>query len=186
MASENLVRPTVGRDVFIAPTAWVCGDVVLGDACTVMHHVCIRGDVSAIRIGRRVNIQDGTVVHTNTGVPLDIEDDVGIGHRAIVHCRRVRSHTLIGMGAIVLDDCQIGRDCVIAAGAVVPPGTIIPDGKVVMGVPGRIARDVTAADLAYIDEVVEHYVRLGREHANGRFPAVLDDGSGLRDTFGAR
>jgi carbonic anhydrase/acetyltransferase-like protein (isoleucine patch superfamily) len=82
----------------------------------------------------------------------------------------VGSHTLIGIGAIVLDDCRIGRDCVIAAGALLPPGMLVPDGKLVMGVPGRIVRDVTQRDLDYIDFVVENYVRLGAEHANGFCP----------------
>lgn len=170
MPASAAKKPVIGREVFVAPSAWVCGDVVLGDQCTVMHHVVIRGDVSAIRIGRRVNVQDGTIIHTKTGVPLHVGDDVAIGHRAVVHCTHVGSHTLIGIGAIVLDDCRIGRDCVIAAGALLPPGMLVPDGKLVMGVPGRIVRDVTQRDLDYIDFVVENYVRLGAEHANGFYP----------------
>lgn len=163
-------RPRIGRGVYIAPTAWVCGDVTLGDGSTVMHHVTIRGDVSAIRIGRRVNIQDGAVVHTKTGVDLDIDDDVAVGHRAIVHGLRVGGHTLIGMGAIVLDDCVVGRECVIGAGAVLAPGTVVPDGKVVLGVPGRIVRDVTDRELRYIDFVLENYASLNRAHAAGEYP----------------
>lgn len=163
-------RVTLGRDVYIAPTAYVGGEVALGDQCTVMHHVTIRGDVSAIRIGKRCNIQDGTVVHTNRGVPLDIDDDVSIGHHAVVHCRRVGSGTLIGIGAIVLDDCEIGRGCLIAAGALLPPKTIVPDGKVVMGVPGKIVRDTTAEERLYFREVNESYIHLGRLHAAGKYP----------------
>lgn len=162
----------LGRDVYIAPTAYVGGDVVLGDECTVMHHVSIRGDIAPIRIGARVNIQDGSVVHTPHDEPLDIADDVGIGHRAVVHGRRVGSRTLIGIGAIVLDDCDIGGRCIISAGAVLPPGTVIPDGHVVMGVPGRIVRAVTTRDLDTIDHVVRSYIRIGRTHASGRFRHV--------------
>ncbi len=172
MPASSRHRPVIGREVFVAPTAWVCGEVVLGDHCTVMHHVVIRGDVSAIRIGRRVNVQDGAIIHTQTGVPLHIDNDVAIGHRAVVHCTHVGSHTLIGIGAIVLDGGRIGRDCVIAAGALLPPGMVVPDGKVVMGVPGRIVRDVAQRDLDYIDFVVENYVRLGTEHAAGLHPGV--------------
>ena len=170
--SDESPRPRLGTDVYIAPTAYVAGDVVLGDQCTVMHHVTIRGDIAPIRIGCRVNVQDGSVIHTPYGTPLDIGDDVGIGHRAIVHCRSVGARSLIGMGAIVLDDAIIGSRCVIAAGTVVPPGTEIPDGSVVMGVPGRVVRQVRDHDLKLIDHVVSSYIELGRIHASGRYPNI--------------
>jgi carbonic anhydrase/acetyltransferase-like protein (isoleucine patch superfamily) len=165
-------HPRLGHDVYIADTAYVAGDVVIGDQCTIMHHVMIRGDISPIRIGARVNIQDGTVVHTRYGIPLDIADGVGLGHRAVVHCRRVGSRSLIGIGAIVLDDCEIGERCLIAAGAVLPPGTIIPDDSVVMGMPGKVVRRTTPADLEKIDHVVQSYLMLGRAHASGLFPNI--------------
>lgn len=139
-----------------------------------MHHVVVRGDIAPIRIGARVNIQDGSVVHTPTGVPLDIADDVGIGHRAVVHCRSVGTRTLIGIGAIVLDDCVIGSRCIVAAGSVLAPRTVVPDGKLVMGVPGRIVREVTERDLEIIDHVVSSYVRLGRLHGSGRYLNVAE------------
>lgn len=166
------VRPIIGRDVYIAPTAYVGGEVSLGDGCTVMHHVVIRGDVSAIRIGARVNVQDGTVIHTKTGVPLDIADEVSIGHRAVVHCRRVGRAALIGIGAIVLDDAEIGEGAFIGAGAVVPPGMIVPAAKVVMGVPARIIRDVGPREADYARFVIDNYIRLGREYAAGIYPAA--------------
>jgi len=169
---NEIIRPVLGRDVYIAPTSYVGGDVVIGDYSTVMHHVMIRGDIAPIRIGARVNVQDGAIVHTPHGAPLDIGDDVGIGHRAIVHCRRVGPRTLIGMGAILLDDCEIGSRCLIAAGTLLPPETIIPDGSVVMGVPGKIVREVTDRDLRAIDHVVQSYLELGRLHAAGRFPNI--------------
>lgn len=169
LMNRDSCRVTVGKDVFIASTAYVGGDVALGDQCAILHHVTVRGDVSAIRIGRRVNVQDGAIIHTRSGVPLDIEDDVSIGHRAVVHCRRVGAGTLIGIGAIVLDDAEIGRNCLVAAGAVVTPGTIVPDGKVLMGVPARIVRDTTAAEGEYAKRVVWSYLELGRRHAAGEF-----------------
>jgi len=162
----------LGRNIYIAPTAYVGGAVTLGDDCTVMHHVTIRGDVSAIRIGDRVNVQDGTVIHTHRGVDLDIDSDVSIGHRAVVHCTRVGSGSLIGIGSIVLDGCVIGRNCIIAAGAVVPPNTTIPDGKMVMGVPGRIVRDTTTQERQYAEYVARSYVELGRLHEAGKYPNV--------------
>ncbi len=166
----QIPRPRLGKNVYIAPTAFVGGDVVLGEGTTVMHHVTIRGDVSAIRIGRRVNVQDAVVIHTKTGVPLEIADEVSIGHRAVVHCRRVGARALIGTGAIVLDDCEIGEQAIVAAGAVLPPGTIVPAGKLVLGVPGRIARDVSDAERAYVRFVVESYRKLNKVHAAGGVP----------------
>lgn len=174
-AMDDIDVPKLGEGVYIAPTAYVGGDVTIGDRSTVMHHVVIRGDIAAIRLGARVNIQDGSIVHTPHGVPLDIADDVGVGHRAIVHCRSVGSRSLIGMGAILLDDCVIGSHCIIAAGTVLPPGTTIPDGSVVMGVPGRIVRQTSEQDLAVIDHVVESYIELGARHAAGRYPNIVTD-----------
>ena len=164
----------LGRDVYIAPTSYLAGDVVLGDECTVMHHVTIRGDIAPIRIGRRVNVQDGVVIHTPHGVPLEIGDEVGIGHRAVVHCRRVAEQTLIGIGAIVLDDCAPASRCILAAAAGPAPGSVAPDGARGTGRPGGIVRDLTERDFETIRHVVESYVRLGRRHASGEFPNIHD------------
>jgi len=169
--NEDVIRSVIGRNVFIAQTATVCGEVIIGDDSTIMHHVTIRGDVGPITLGSRVNVQDGSVLHTKTGVPLDIADDVSIGHRAVVHCRRVGRRSLIGTGAIVLDDAEVGEGCIVAAGALVTPGTIVPDGKVVVGMPARATRDVTDADRGYIDHVIQRYLELGRQHAAGRYPS---------------
>lgn len=173
--SDPLTQPRLGRGVYIAPTAVVCGDVELGDGCVVMHHVVIRGDVSWIRIGARVNIQDGSIVHTRTGVPLEIGDDVAIGHRAVVHCRRVGPGALIGIGAIVLDDAEIEAGAILAAGALAPPGMQVPAGKLAMGVPARVLRDVTDAERRYILEVGESYQRLARLHSAGAYPLARSD-----------
>jgi carbonic anhydrase/acetyltransferase-like protein (isoleucine patch superfamily) len=170
---EQVKRPVLGKSVYIANTSFVAGDVHIGDNSTIMHHVMIRGDIAPIRIGARVNIQDGSVVHIQRGVPLDIADGVGVGHRAVVHCRRVGSRTLIATGAIVLDGCEIGERCIIAAGTVLTPGTKIPDDSVVMGIPGKVVRQSTKADLAVIDHVVNSYVELGRQHAAGLFPNIV-------------
>lgn len=175
MIVEN-AEVKLGRNVYVAPTAYVGGAVVLGDETTVMHHVVIRGDVSHIRIGARVNVQDGTIIHTTAGIDLDIGDEVSMGHRAIVHCKRIGANSLIGMGAIVLDGCTIGRRCIIGAGAVVPPNTDVPDGKVVMGVPGKIVRDIRESEHAYLDYVVENYRKLGRRHGAGEYPNVAPIG----------
>ena len=164
------VRPQIGDGVYIAPTAYVCGDVTIGDESTIMHHVVIRGDVAAIRIGRRVNVQDQTMIHVKTGVPQIIEDEVAIGHRAVVHAKHIASKALIGIGAIVLDDCEVGAGAIIGAGAVLPPGTIVPAGKLVIGVPGRVVRDVSEQERHYVDFILDSYARLNHEHAAGMYP----------------
>lgn len=164
-------RPTLGRNVYVAPTAYVGGAVTLADDVTVMHQVVIRGDIAEIRLGPRCNVQDGAILHTRGGVALEIEEEVSIAHLACVHCRRVGPRTLIGIRATLLDDAEIGADCLIAAGALVTPRTRIPDGKVVMGAPGRIVRDTTPAEREYIRYVWMNYRRLAQAHAAGVFPA---------------
>ena len=148
MSGHPSVR--LGRNVYIAPTAYVSGDVTLGDECTIMPQAVVRGDVAPIEIGSRVNIQDGAILHCNVGHRLSVGDDVGIGHGAVVHCSRVGSHTLIGIRSVLLDNCTVGRDCIIAAGTLLPPGTDIPDEMVVMGHPGRVIRATTDRDRTYI------------------------------------
>lgn len=170
LTTSTVIRPTLGRNVYIAPTAYVGGRVTLGDECTVMHHVVIRGDVSEITLGARVNVQDGVVIHTRGGVPLEIADDVSIGHLACVHGRCVKRGALIGIHAVVLDDAEIGEDCIIAAGSIVTPGTKIPDGKLALGAPARVLRDVTDSEREYLRYVVANYQSLGRAHAGGLYP----------------
>ena len=169
---SDVIQPVLGRDVYLAPTAYVGGDVVLGDQVSVMCQAVIRGDIAPIRVGARTNIQDGTVLHTDDGTPLDIADEVSIGHRAVVHCRRIGSRTLIGIGAVLLDDCVVGSRCIIAAGTILPPGTVVPDGSVVMGVPGRIVREAGERDIKAIERAVENYIRIGYLHAEGRYPNI--------------
>ncbi len=175
LAMDEMMRPVLGCDVFVARTAYIGGDVVVGDQTTIMHHVVVRGDFAPIRIGSRVNLQDGVVLHTANETPLEIGDDVSVGHRAVLHGRRIGSRTLIGIGAILLDYCEIGGKCIIGAGTVVTPGTIVPEGSVVMGVPGRVVRKAGDDDLATIDYVVQNYLRMGRLHSAGHYPNIVPD-----------
>ena len=172
--SLEAIQPTVGQGGYIAPTAYVGGDVVIGDRTTIMHRVVIRGDIAPIRVGARVNIQDGAILHNADGVPLEVGDDVSVGHGAILHGRRVGSRTLVGIGAILLDCCEVGDRCIIGAGTVIPPNMMVADGSVVMGVPGRVVRQVDDRDLERIDYAVESYLELGRLHAAGSFPNIAD------------
>ncbi|MBK9274672.1 MAG: gamma carbonic anhydrase family protein [Flavobacteriales bacterium] len=131
-------EPRFGEGCFLADNAVVVGDVVMGDRCSVWFHAVVRGDVNAIRIGDRVNIQDGAVLHcTYERAALTIGDDVSIGHRAIVHGCTVHDKVLIGMGSIVMDHAVIGSGSVIAAGAVVTQGTVVEPGSLMAGVPAR-------------------------------------------------
>jgi gamma-carbonic anhydrase len=155
--------------VYVAQSAVIVGDVELGERCNVWHYCVIRGDVAPIRLGKRVNVQDGALLHCKNDVALEIADDVAIAHHAIVHCKRIGNHTLIGTRATVLDDCEIGSECIIAAGALLPPRTVIPDGSVVMGVPGRIVRPIRPDERDYIRYVVQTYLTLSRRHVAGEF-----------------
>jgi len=157
---------------FIAYNATVTADVRLGADSSVWFNAVVRGDVAPVTIGERVNIQDGAVVHCDTGFPNTIEDDVSIGHRAVVHGERVRRGTLIGMGAVLLGHTDIGEECLIAAGAVVTPGMRIPDRSLVAGVPGKIIRPVSEKEHEYLQWLSRRYVELVNRYLNGEFGEV--------------
>jgi carbonic anhydrase/acetyltransferase-like protein (isoleucine patch superfamily) len=152
-----------------ANNAVITGDVTIGELSSFWFNAVVRGDVAAITIGRRTNVQDGAVVHVDTGVPNVIGDDVVIGHGAIVHGQAVGDGSLIGMGATVLSRTVIGRECLIAAGAVVPPDLIVPDRMVVMGVPGKIVRAVKEKEFEYMRWLRGHYVELAERYVSGEF-----------------
>jgi carbonic anhydrase/acetyltransferase-like protein (isoleucine patch superfamily) len=141
----------------------------MGQDCNIWPYCCIRGDVAPIRMGSRVNIQDATILHCEHGMPLEIADEVVIGHNAVVHCKRVGRHTLIGIKSAVLDGAEIGENCIVGAGAIVPPGMKVPDGHVVMGVPGKVVRPVRDEELGYVNRVLETYEALARQHVKGAF-----------------
>lgn len=149
---------------FLADNATVIGDVTLGPECSVWFTAVVRGDVAPIVLGKRVNVQDGAVIHCDSGVDNRIGDDVTIGHRAVVHGASVGDGTLIGMGAVVLGRTVIGKECLIAAGCVVPPGMNVPDRMLVAGVPGKIVRPVGEKDLAYMRWLTTHYVELATRY----------------------
>lgn len=152
-----------------ARTSIVTGDVSIGELASVWFGAVIRGDVAKVTIGRRANVQDNAVVHCDSGVPNVIEDDVVIGHNAVVHGTFVGQGSLIGMGATVLGRSRIGRQCLIAAGAVVPPGLEVPDGMTVMGVPGKVVRPVKPEELQYMKWLADHYVQLAQQYVDGAF-----------------
>ena len=157
---------------FRAHTATVVGDVTAGADASFWFGAVVRGDVAAVAVGPRTNVQDNAVVHCDSGVPNAIGADVVIGHGAVVHGMAVGDGTLIGMGATVLGRTVIGRGCLVAAGAVVPPGLVVPDGMVVMGVPGRIVRAIKPQEVEYARWLSGHYVQLAGRYAAGEFESA--------------
>jgi carbonic anhydrase/acetyltransferase-like protein (isoleucine patch superfamily) len=154
------VYPVMGKNCFVAPNATILGDVVMGDDCSVWFNTVIRGDVNSIRIGNKVNIQDGAVIHcTYQKTKTVIGDNVSIGHNAIVHGCTVHSNVLIGMGAIIMDNAEVGSNSIIAAGAVVLEGTRIEGGVIYAGVPAQKIKDIPEELIkGQIDRIANNYV----------------------------
>jgi carbonic anhydrase/acetyltransferase-like protein (isoleucine patch superfamily) len=160
------IHPTA----FIAPTAAVMGDVTLGPRASVWYGGVLRGDMAAIVVGEATNLQAGTIVHVDAGVPAVVGARVGVGHRAILHGCTVEDDCLVGMGSILLNHVRVGTGSVIAAGAVVPEGLEIPPGSLVMGVPARVVRAVDDELRARMRETWQHYVEEAARHRAGAFP----------------
>lgn len=138
------IKPSWGKDCFIAPNATLCGDIIMGDECSVWFNAVIRGDVNSIRIGNKVNVQDNAVVHcTYLKTETHIGNNVSIGHNAIVHGCVIGDNVLIGMGAIIMDNVKIGINSIIAAGAVVPERTVVEPGSIYAGVPAKKLKDIS-------------------------------------------
>lgn len=163
--AEIMVRPYRGRwpdihsTAFVDQSAQVIGDVVVGETSSVWMNVVVRGDVHRIRIGRRSNIQDGTVVHVMRDThPTTIGDEVTIGHGALIHGCTIEPRCLIGMGAIVLNGAVIGSDSIVAAGTLVTEGFVVPPRSLVMGSPGKVRRSLTDDEVASILDYAERYV----------------------------
>ncbi|HEX6972836.1 MAG TPA: gamma carbonic anhydrase family protein, partial [Vicinamibacterales bacterium] len=153
------IRPRVHASAFVDQSAQVIGDVEIGEESSVWMNVVMRGDVHWIRMGRRSNVQDGTIVHVMNGThPTTIGDDVTIGHAAIVHGCTLHDRVLIGMGAIVLNGAEVGEDSIVAAGTLLPEGMKVPPRSLVMGSPGKVRRALTDADVASILEFARRYV----------------------------
>ncbi len=151
--------PKIGQDCFLASGAHLIGDLEVGEACSFWFNTVVRADCNIIRIGDRVNVQDGTVIHVTAGTgPTHIGSNVTIGHSAIIHACTIADDVLVGMGATILDGAQISSNCFVAANALVPPGRDYPEGKMIMGSPAKAIRDVTDEELRYIRESAIHYV----------------------------
>jgi carbonic anhydrase/acetyltransferase-like protein (isoleucine patch superfamily) len=153
------VHPTIPDDAFIAPNATIVGDVVMGSSCSIWFNAVVRGDVNAIRMGDKVNIQDNAVIHcTYEKHATTIGNNVSIGHSAIVHGCTVEDNVLIGMGAIVMDRALVGSNSIVAAGAVVLEGTVIPPGSIYAGVPAKKVKDISPEKVSgEIERIANNY-----------------------------
>lgn len=159
------ITPIIAASAFVAPGSRIIGDVRIGEDSSIWYNCVLRGDVNAIRIGARTNIQDGTVVHVTTRLnATEIGDDVLIGHLAMIHGCKLHDRAFVGLGTIVMDGCEIEGDAMLAAGAMLTPGKRIPSGQLWSGRPARHVRDLTAEQIAGLRKGAEHYVETARAH----------------------
>jgi carbonic anhydrase/acetyltransferase-like protein (isoleucine patch superfamily) len=159
-------HPQLADSVWIAPNATVIGDVHLGRNVSIWWNATLRGDNDPITIGHDTNIQDGSTLHTDDGIPLLIGAGVTVGHMVTLHGCTIGDGCLVGMGAIVLNRAVVGRECLIGAGSVIPEGKEIPDRSLVIGTPGRVIRQLTDEDVARIRESTQHYLAHARQYRN--------------------
>lgn len=155
-------KPQIHPDTFIADSADVMGDVIIGEGSSIWYGTVVRGDIQNIKIGKYTNIQDNATVHTETEMPTEIGDYTVVGHNAIVHGCKVGNNCLIGMGAIVLNKALVGDNSIIAAGSLITEGKIIPPNSLVMGTPGKVVRQVTEEEIENIKKNAIRYYDLWR------------------------
>ena len=161
------VAPEIAATAWVAPDASLIGKIRLLDDASVWFAAVLRGDNEWIEIGQGSNVQDGCVFHTDMGAPLVIGQGCTIGHRAILHGCVIGDHSLVGMGAVILNHAKIGRGCLIGAHAFISEGKVIPDGSLVIGAPGKVARVLTPEEQSGLRKSAENYVRNARRFAEG-------------------
>lgn len=154
--------PKLASTVFLAKGAVVTGDVEIGEDTSIWYNAVIRGDVAPTRIGRGVSIQDNSTLHQSPGISLIIEDDVTVGHNAVLHSCHIKKGALIGMGSIIMDGAVVGENAMVGAGALVPPGKEIPAGMLAVGSPARVVRELNEQDLAEMQRIQQSYVKKGQ------------------------
>jgi len=160
-----------GADHYVAPDATIVGSVVLEDKASIWFGVVIRADNEPIVVGARSNVQDGSVLHADEGIPLVIGAEVTVGHQAMLHGCTIGDGSLIGIKAVILNRAVIGRECLIGACALIPEGKVIPDRSLVMGIPGKVVRTLTDAEVAKLRAAAAQYVKNGRRYRAGLTPA---------------
>jgi carbonic anhydrase/acetyltransferase-like protein (isoleucine patch superfamily) len=159
--SINGISPQIPEDCYISENATIVGDVSMGNQCSIWFNAVIRGDVHFIKIGNKVNVQDGAIIHATYKVsPTNIGNNVSIGHNAIVHGCTIQDNVLIGMGSIVMDDCIIESNSIIAAGAVVTKNTVVKSGSIYAGVPAKKVKDISQELISgEINRIADNYIK---------------------------
>jgi carbonic anhydrase/acetyltransferase-like protein (isoleucine patch superfamily) len=160
------VTPIIHPTAFVAADAVIVGDVTIGEESSIWFKTVIRGDVAPTKIGKRVSIQDLSMLHQSPNNSLIIEDDVTVGHQVTMHSSIVRKYALVGMGSIILDGAEIGENAFVGAGSLVPPGKKVPPHTLVMGRPAKVVRELTDADYKEMERVRKSYVEKGNYYKN--------------------
>jgi carbonic anhydrase/acetyltransferase-like protein (isoleucine patch superfamily) len=159
----NHVNPSVHPTVFVAPGAYVIGDVKIGEESTIWFNAVLRGDEGPITIGKQCSIQDNTTIHLYEGCPVVVGDGVTVGHNVILHGCNIGSRSIIGMGSTILDNVEIGEECIIGANTLITSGKKIPPRSMVMGSPGKVVRQLSDQDLELIQLSIDVYVQKGKD-----------------------
>ncbi|WP_313443564.1 gamma carbonic anhydrase family protein [Brevundimonas sp.] len=157
-------------EYWIAPNATVLGNIILHEGASIWFNAVLRGDNDPITIGRNTNIQDGSILHTDDGIPLTLGEGVTVGHKAMLHGCTIGDNSLIGIGAVVLNGAKIGKNCLIGANALITEGKVIPDNSLVMGQPGKVVRELDAAAIEGLRWSAAHYVQNWRRYKAGFAP----------------
>lgn len=157
-------KPLLGKDVFIAPTATLIGNVELGDECSVWFGAVLRGDSDTITIGNRTNIQDNAVLHVDPNEPVTIGNDCIVGHLALVHGATIGNNVLVGMHSVIMNGATIGNFCIIGANAMVPAGMQIPDYSMVVGTPAKVIKQLSPEHIKAVEKNAAVYVELAKEY----------------------
>ena len=158
------IAPTIGQGVWVAPDANVIGKIVLEDGANVWFGATLRGDNEVVHVGRGTNIQEDVVCHTDMGFPLTIGADCTIGHKAMLHGCTIGDNTLVGIQSVILNNARIGRNSIVGAGTLIPEGKTYPDGVLIVGVPGKVVRELTPEQIERLKLQAAHYVQQAERH----------------------
>lgn len=157
-------KPKIHESCFVAPSADVIGTVIVGEGSSIWYNATVRGDIASITIGKNVSIQDNSVVHTAPEGNVIIGDNVVVGHSAVIHGCSIGNNCIVGMGAKILSYAKVGDNCIIGAGSVITEKAEIPDNSIVLGIPGKVVKQVSEAHLERIKKNVEEYNKLTEEY----------------------
>ena len=160
-------KPAISSSAWIAPNATVIGDGHLAAGASVWWNATLRGDNDPIHIGDNTNIQDGSVLHTDEGVPMHIGNDVTVGHLVMLHGCTVGDGSLIGIGSVILNRAVIGKGCIVGANTLIPEGKVFPDRVLIVGSPGKVVRELSDDDVANLKKSAAHYVDNARRYQSG-------------------